>query len=105
MNQIFLAKLEQAKRVAYNDMKSALALAIDLDTPHTGVVARQRRVAIPTRMLNKKQALEVFGVAPTNPIKNEVFEMLPKYDNRFNQHAVFREEDVISLLRSFPLKL
>jgi len=58
----------------------------------------------PTRMLNKKQALDILGVAPTNPIKNEIFDMLTKYENRFNQHAIFREEDVISLLRSLPQK-
>lgn len=58
---------------------------------------------VKTRMLNKKQALEILGISPTNPIKNDVFEMLPKYDNPFNSQAIFREEDVIDLLRSFPV--
>lgn len=74
--------------------------------PNTGIegLLNVQRPSVPTRMINKKQALEILGVAATNPIKNEIFDMLPKYDNRFNQHAIFREEDVISLLRSFPLK-
>ncbi len=58
---------------------------------------------IHTRMLNKKQALEILGVSPTNPIKNEIFESLPQYANPFNTQAIFREEDVIDLLRSFPV--
>ena len=73
---------------------------IPIDIQWTG---RPPQEATPTRMLNKKQVLEMFGVAPTSPIRKEIFQQLPEYNNPFNQHACYREEDVIRLLRSLPL--
>ena len=56
-----------------------------------------------TKMLNKKQVLEMVGVSPTNPIKNEVFKALPTYKNRFNSQAIFKEEDVLEIIHNFPV--
>jgi len=70
--------------------------------PNIGIQwGRQLTPAVHTKMINKKQALEILGVSPTNPIKNQIFDELPKYKNRFNTQAIFREEDVLMLLRNF----
>lgn len=56
-----------------------------------------------TRMLKKHQVLDRLGVSPTNPIKNEIFKSLPTYENKFSKQAIFKEEDVLELIHSFPV--
>lgn len=66
-------------------------------------INRQKPKLNNTKMLKKNEVLELLGIAPTNPKKNEVFERLPTYNNPFSKQAIFKEEDVLDLIHNFPV--
>ena len=53
------------------------------------------------KMINKREALEIVGMRPTNPKREDFFNHLTQYENPFNANKVFREDDVIQILDSF----
>lgn len=55
-------------------------------------------------MITKKEALKIVGVAPSSPIRKEVFAQLNEYDNPYNSRAVFREDEVEELVKNFKIK-
>ncbi len=58
---------------------------------------------IPTRMLNKKQVLEFFGLAPNNPKRFEILDQLTSHPNQTNVNHNYREDEVADLINQlFP---
>ena len=54
-------------------------------------------------MLTKKEVREMFHMAASSTMRHELYDRLPTYENPYNKYAIYREEDVIDLLRSFPV--
>jgi len=55
-------------------------------------------VAREARMLNKKEVLDRFGIAPESPDRKKIFDDLPKYDNPYSKTRIFKSTDVDDII-------
>ncbi|MDM5264778.1 hypothetical protein PF327_11285 [Sulfurovum sp. XTW-4] len=51
------------------------------------------------KMITKKEALSLFGVAPTSEKRKDVFDILTEYENPYNSKAIYRLDEVESKVR------
>ena len=104
-----MQRLEEKYHSALSEKEVAMCegnlqlMIIELQTLLQDIKRNQNTTFNNTRMLKKNEVLERLGVAPTNPIKNKIFTTLPTYDNKFSKQAIFKEEDVMALIHSFPV--
>ena len=76
---------------------------IPVDIQWTGLEKQRKQPAIPTRMLTKKEVREMVHMAEGSKSRYDLYRRLNTYANPYNKNAIYREEDVIDLLRNFPV--
>lgn len=55
------------------------------------------------QMLNKKEVLDMLGIAPTSAARKKVFEDLPQYQNKYSKTKIFKLSDVGALIDGFEV--
>lgn len=54
-------------------------------------------------MLNKKEVLNMLGVAPTSEARKKIFDDLPKYNNPYSKTKIFKLRDVYDIMNRFEV--